>query len=61
MGCPSSSMKVITGVTAHQICVFAVTDSFNNLPSCEPFWKCNRVLEVGYGTTIDRHNFQSFV
>ena len=39
MECLYSSMKAITGVTTHQICVFAVTDSFNSLP--EPFWKCN--------------------
>lgn len=54
-------LKAITGVTAQQICVSAVIDSFNSLPSCEPFWKCNRVLEVGYGTTIDGHDFQNFV
>jgi len=51
-------MKAITGFTAHQICVFAITDSFNSLPSCEPYCKCNGILEVGYGTTIDRHSFQ---
>jgi hypothetical protein len=45
-------MKAVTGVTAQQICVLAVTDSFNSLPSCETFWKCSRVLEVEYGTTI---------
>jgi len=42
VGCLCSSMKTITGVPAHQICVFAVTDSSNSLPSYETFWKCKR-------------------
>jgi hypothetical protein len=50
MGRPCSCIKAITAVAAEQMCVFAVIDSFNSLPSCElagsvtEFWKLDMGL-----------------